>query len=35
MVGKHLIANVNNIINVDLLKTVDGVEPLMRKIKMK
>ena len=30
MVGKHLIANVNNIINVDLLKTVDGVEPLMK-----
>ena len=34
MVGKHLIANVKNIINVDLLKTVDGVEPLMKK-KMK
>ena len=31
MVGKHLLANVNNIINIDLLKTVDGVEPLMKK----
>jgi S-adenosylmethionine decarboxylase len=32
MIGRHLIVNVNNIINFDLLKTIDGVEPLMRKI---
>jgi S-adenosylmethionine decarboxylase len=30
--GKHLIADVINIINFDLLKTIDGVKPLMEKI---
>lgn len=30
--GKHLIADVINITNFELLKTVDGVEPLMKKI---
>lgn len=30
--GKHLIADVINISNFELLKTIDGVEPLMKKI---
>ena len=30
--GKHLIADVINITNFQLLETVEGVEPLMRKI---
>jgi S-adenosylmethionine decarboxylase proenzyme len=30
--GKHLIADVMNIINFELLKTIEGVEPLMKKI---
>ena len=32
MFGTHLIADVINIQNQDLLKTVDGVKPLMEKI---
>ena len=30
--GKHLIADVMNIMNFELLKTIEGVEPLMKKI---
>jgi len=30
--GKHLIADVINIINFDLLNTIDGIKPLMEKI---
>ena len=30
--GKHLIADVINISNVELIKTIEGVEPLMKKI---
>ena len=32
MRGKHLIADVRNIFNINLMKTVDGVKPLMEKI---
>jgi S-adenosylmethionine decarboxylase proenzyme len=32
MTGKHLIADIRNISNVELLKTLDGIEPLMKKI---
>ena len=32
MVGKHLIADVRNISNFELLNTVDGIKPLMEKI---
>ena len=31
MRGKHLIADVRNIFNLNLIKTVDGVKPLMKK----
>ena len=30
--GKHLIADIINIINFELLETIEGVEPLMKKI---
>ena len=30
--GKHLIAEIINITNFELLKTIEGVEPLMKKI---
>jgi S-adenosylmethionine decarboxylase len=30
--GKHLIADIINISNVELIKTIEGVEPLMKKI---
>ena len=30
--GKHLIADVININNIELIKTIEGVEPLMKKI---
>ena len=30
--GKHLIADVINITNFELLKTIEGIEPLMKKI---
>ena len=30
--GKHLIADIHNISNFELLNTLDGIEPLMRKI---
>ena len=29
MVGKHLIADIRNISNIELLNTVDGIKPLM------
>ncbi len=32
MVGKHLICEVINISNIELLNTVDGIKPLMEKI---
>ena len=32
MTGKHLIADIRNISNIELLKTVDGIKPLMEKI---
>lgn len=32
MTGQHLILNIHNILNNDLLKTVDGIKPLMEKI---
>ena len=32
MKGKHLLADIHNISNIDIIKTVDGVEPLMAKI---
>ena len=32
MRGRHLIADVRNILNIDIIKTVDGVKPLMEKI---
>ena len=32
MVGKHLIANVNNIINIKCLEKVETIQPLMQKI---
>jgi len=32
MKGKHILADVVNIINFNLLKTIDGVKPLMEKI---
>ena len=32
MRGRHLIADVRNIFNINLIKTVDGVKPLMEKI---
>ena len=32
MRGKHLIADLRNIFNINLIKTVDGVKPLMEKI---
>ena len=31
MRGRHLIADVRNILNIDIIKTVDGVKPLMKK----
>jgi hypothetical protein len=30
--GKHLIADVININNIELIKTIEGVEPLMKKM---
>ena len=30
--GMHLIADIRNITNIELLNTVDGIKPLMRKI---
>ena len=32
MKGKHLIADIINITDFELLKTIEGIEPLMRKI---
>lgn len=32
MVGRHLILDIHNIINFDILKTVDDIKPLMEKI---
>ena len=32
MKGKHLLADVHNISNIEIIKTVDGVKPLMKKI---
>lgn len=32
MVGKHLIADIRNISNFEMLNTVDGIKPLMEKI---
>ena len=32
MIGKHLIADIFNISNNDLIKTIEGLEPLMKKI---
>ena len=32
MRGKHLLADIHNISNIDIIKTVDGVKPLMRRI---
>ena len=31
MRGKHSIADIRNIFNLNLIKTVDGVKPLMKK----
>ena len=32
MKGKHLIADIVNISNFNLIKTIEGIEPLMKKI---
>ena len=35
MKGKHLLADVHNISNIEIIKTVDGVETLMEKNSLK